>query len=349
MTDTPLVSILIPYKNTAEFLPECLESILQQGYSNFEILAVNDNSADSSRGIIQEFAARDPRVKDLVSHGEGIIPALRTAFSVSKGKLVTRMDSDDIMMPDRLGAMVRDLQQSGKGHLAVGQVKYFSDRGISDGYARYEKWLNGLTATGTNFSEIYKECVIPSPCWMLWREDLLACEAFEPNRYPEDYDLCFRFYREGLICIPNAECLHLWRDYDSRTSRNSEHYAQNYFLEIKTHYFLELDRDPNRELFLWGAGFKGKKIARILQQHRQPFQWICDNPLKIGKKIYGVELSHYERILKPDTPETQVKTSNGSKTPQSIISVANEEAQREIRDFLHTQGWAPMKNYFFFC
>ncbi len=349
MTDTPLVSILIPYKNTAEFLPECLDSILQQGYSNFEILAVNDNSDDSSRRIIQDFAARDQRVKDLVSIGEGIIPALRTAFAASRGELVTRMDSDDIMMPDRLASMVNDLQQAGKGYLAVGQVKYFSDRGISDGYARYEKWLNGLTATGSNFSEIYKECVIPSPCWMLWRDDLLACEAFQPNRYPEDYDLCFRFYRKGLICIPNSKCLHLWRDYDSRTSRNSEHYAQNYFLDIKTHYFLELDRDPNRDLFLWGAGFKGKKIARILQQHNQPFQWICDNPLKIGKKIYGVELFHYEKILGSDTPGTVQQSANRSNIPQSIISVANEEAQKEIRDFLHARHWAPMQDYFFFC
>ena len=348
MTDTPLVSILIPYKNTAEFLPECLESTLRQDYTHFEVLAVDDGSTDTSREVIQAFAGRDPRIKDLTAKEQGIIPALRTAFSKSKGALITRMDSDDIMTPDRLSCMVRDLQFSGKGYLSIGQVTYFSDRGISDGYARYERWLNGLTAKGINFSVIYKECVVPSPCWMVWREDLVDCGAFQPDRYPEDYDLCFRFYREGLHGIPNSNCLHLWRDYDARTSRNSEHYAQNYFLDIKTHYFLELDRDPTRELFLWGAGFKGKKIARILLEQNQPFQWICDNPLKIGKKIYGVELYHYNAIKSYGKSE-QSSTRVGMSFPQSIISVANEQAQKAIRNFLHAQGCAPMQDYFFFC
>jgi len=55
-----------------------------------------------------------------------------------------------------------------------------------------------LTAKGNNFQEIYKECVIPSPCWMIYRTDMDKCQAFLPNRYPEDYDLCFRFYENGM-------------------------------------------------------------------------------------------------------------------------------------------------------
>lgn len=330
------VSILIPFKNTAHFLPECLGSIQKQSYTNWEVLAVDDNSTDNSLEIATRFATKDTRIKVFKNNGNGIIPALRKAYENSTGVFITRMDSDDIMKPNRLEVMVKSLSDCGQSHIAVGQVKYFSDRGISDGYDRYEKWLNQLTAKGKNYSEVYKECVIPSPCWMVHRKDFEACGAFEPNRYPEDYDLTFRFYEKGLNVIPCNEILHLWRDYDTRTSRTHEHYAQNYFLDIKTHYFLKLDYNPKRPLAIWGAGFKGKTIAKKLIDQTIDFTWLCDNPNKINKSIYEKKMNHFS-VLKT------------MQQPQSIITVANELAQKEIHAYLTELNQKPMQDYFFFC
>ncbi len=332
----PLVSILIPFKDTAHFLPECLDSIIGQSYKNWEVIAVNDHSEDGSLQLLEEYAENEPRIRVLQNNGYGIIPALRTAYGHSAGGFITRMDSDDIMKPHRLEIMVNSLLTNGDGHIAVGQVSYFSDRGISNGYQRYEIWLNQLTATGNNYSEIYKECVIPSPCWMTYKTDLDACGAFESNRYPEDYDLTFRFYEKGLKIIPCEKVLHLWRDYDTRTSRTHEHYAQNYFLDIKLHYFLKLDYNAGRILVVWGAGFKGKNIAKGLQRQHIDFVWLCDNPKKIGKKIYGKELVHFNALGQLENP-------------QSIITVANKEAQEEIRQYLQGLGQQSMKDYYFFC
>lgn len=332
----PLISILMPFRNTQAYLEACLRSIVEQTEPNWELLAVNDRSEDASRELVARASQEDPRIRLLESRGEGIIPALRTAYASSRGALLTRMDSDDVMAPERLAVMSEQLGAHGPGHLALGQVRYFSHRGISEGYARYESWLNGLTATGSNFSEIYKECVVASPCWLVYRSDLEACGAFYPDRYPEDYDLCFRFYEGGLRCLPSDRVLHYWRDYDSRTSRTSEHYAQNYFLEIKTHYFLKLDRQQNRPLLIWGAGFKGKRVARHLVRQGHGFYWVCDNPNKIGKKIYGVPLQHFSLAATLERP-------------QSLITVANPEAQAQIRHYLHGQGWRPGEDYFFFC
>lgn len=332
----PLISILMPFRNTGSYLGECLRSVREQTEANWELLAVDDRSEDHSRELAEEASRQDPRIRLLDNLGSGIIPALRTAYASSRGSLITRMDSDDVMDPERLAVMAGQLSAHGEGHLALGQVRYFSDRGISEGYARYEAWLNGLTATGSNFREIYKECVVPSPCWMAFRSDLQACGAFDPDRYPEDYDLCFRFYAGGLRCLPSDRVLHHWRDYDTRTSRTSEHYAQNYFLELKTHYFLKLDRQYVRPLVIWGAGFKGKKVARLLVKQGLEFHWACDNPNKIGKKIYGKPLQHYSGVATLERP-------------QSVITVANPEAQVQIRDYLHRQGWQPGSDYFFFC
>lgn len=331
-----LVSILIPFKNTEEFLPECINSILEQSYDNWEALAVNDHSTDDSYKLMFSYAEQDARIKVIQNKGSGIIHALRTAFEKSKGNLITRMDSDDIMTPNKLEIMVASLLKEGMGHIAIGQVKYFSKRGLNNGYKRYETWLNTLTQIGSNFTEIYKECVIPSPCWLVHKEDLLNCGAFSSNKYPEDYDLAFRFYERGLKCIPCNQILHHWRDYDTRTSRTSEHYSQNYFLDIKLHYFLKLDYNPNRPLVVWGAGNKGKTIAKELLKEEIDFHWLCDNPKKIGKDIYGKKMLHFSFIEKINSS-------------QSIITVANEDEQTIIRDYYSNLNKNYDANCFFFC
>ncbi|WP_040250755.1 glycosyltransferase family 2 protein [Psychroserpens mesophilus] len=332
----PLISILTPFKNTSAFIPECICSIIQQTYEHWELLIVDDHSSDNSYDIVNKFAQEDARVKLFKNSGSGIIDALRIAFEKSSGTYITRMDSDDIMRPEKLDFMLNDLQKYGRKHIALGLVKYFSDSGIGDGYAKYESWLNKLSTEGANYSEIYKECVIPSPCWMVHREDLIACEAFYPNRYPEDYDLTFRFYKNNIRCIPSRKLLHYWRDYSTRASRTDSNYAENHFLELKLHYFLDLNHEASRPLVIWGAGQKGKTIAKLLQKNKISFIWICDNPKKIGKHIYDVELYNFEHL-------------KALKNPQSIITVANSKEQKIIKSYFKSIAMQPMEDYFFFC
>ena len=331
-----LVSILIPVKNTENFLEECIVSILQQEYKNWEVLAIDDSSTDTSAAILRAYAEKDSRIQVYSNSGSGIIDALRLAYSKSNGDFITRMDSDDIMTTNKLSHMVCSLTEKGTGHLATGKVYYFAKDGISNGYTRYETWLNDLTEKGDNFNEIYKECVIPSPCWMVHKKDFDDCGAFFSNRYPEDYDLAFRFYEKGLKVIPCSQTLHHWRDYSTRTSRTSEHYATNYFIDLKMYHFLQLDYNPNRPLALWGAGNKGKDIAKILNRKNIPFSWHCDNPKKIGKTIYENILQHFNTIADLDSP-------------QCLITVANEKQQEEIRAFLTEIGKKKGKDYNFFC
>jgi glycosyltransferase involved in cell wall biosynthesis len=332
----PLVSILIPFKNTEEYLSVCLDSIINQTYTHWELLIVDDSSTDGSFKLVEEFAKKNSRIKLLKNTGSGIIDALQCAFNQSKGEFITRMDSDDIMRPNKLEVLTNALLAQGRKHIALGLVHYFSKEGIKNGYRSYEVWLNNLTKTGTNYSEIYKECVIPSPCWMIHKADLLACDAFSPNRYPEDYDLAFRFYKHGFKCIPCNDVLHEWRDYNTRTSRTHVHYAENHFIPLKLKYFLELDYKPEKTLVVWGAGKKGKAIAKILNEKQIPFAWICDNPNKIGRDIYG-------EILKPFNALEHIKN------PQSIITVANKTDQTEILDYLNKLQLKPIEDYVFFC
>ena len=326
-----MLSIVMPVKNTSLYLPACMKSIVNQSWKNWELLAINDHSTDDSEAILNSFAQADKRIKVVKNKGKGVIDALRTGFDISKGNFITRMDSDDINELIKFEYMIGQLTASGVGHIALGQVDYFAEGGIGDGFQNYETWMNGLIATGNCFTEIYKECVIPSPCWMLHRSDFESVGGFESSLYPEDYDLCFRMYEKGLKPIACDKVLFHWRDYADRTTRVVSHYQGEALLKLKCYHFISIDFDASKRLVLWGAGNRGKWIARYLVEHGIPFLWVCNNKNKIGHMIYHQVLKATSSLLDLDNM-------------QIIISVANHDEQLEIKAICTLHLW---ESYFF--
>lgn len=331
-----LISILLPVKNASIYLFECLDTIVEQSEKHWELIAVDDHSTDGSYDVLQKYAQKDHRITVLKNDQQGIIPALRKAFKNSKGVLITRMDADDRMPVQKLEKLKANLLQLGPGHLSTGLVEYFSTDKLGNGYLKYQNWLNRLSSSATNYKDIYKECVIPSPCWMVFREDLERCGAFEPNRYPEDYDLCFRFYQQKIQVKAVPEILHQWRDHPERTSRNDPNYADIHFFDLKIHYFLKLDYDPQRTLTLWGTGRKGKELAKLLIQNNITFRWITDNIKKIGKDIYNIRIESIDVL-------------QSAKQMQVIVAIAAPTELFDINQKLAKQKFIQSKDVFFFC
>jgi len=307
------VSIIMPVKNEESFLDECLQSIICQTFTNWELIAINDNSEDKSYKILTHYSNKDNRIKIFNNTEYGIISALQLAYSKSEGKFITRMDADDIMSKDKLQILYNSIFNT-ELCVAVGKVSYFSTNKIlNDGYKKYEKWLNKLTSNSNNFTEIYKECVIPSPCWMMRKTDFDKIGSFNSDIYPEDYDLAFRMYINNIKVIGNIKKIHYWRDHPNRASRNDINYSNNTFPIIKIKYFLLKDYDKTKTLILWGAGKKGKAIAMQLINKSIVFEWVTENPKKIGKNIYNKIIRNSSIIF------------NSEKNIQIIIAVASKE------------------------
>lgn len=337
MEKEPLVSIILAAKNTGPFLEACLDSVLNQTYTNWELLAINDHSTDDTPAIIKAYAQKDKRIKFLNSDQPKLIPTLQYGYARAKGSLINRMDSDDKMPDYKLQVLVDEWLKYGKGHVIAGGTKHFVDEGVvGDGFLRYEKWLNEVARTSSHYQEIYKECVIPSHCWIIHKDDLDAIDAFNPIIYPEDYDLCFRMYRAKLKVIGIDKILHYWRDRSNRISRTWEEYEDNRYFEMKLRFFYEIDRDQNRPLVLWGAGRNGKDMAKLLQSYKDNFHWVCDNERKIGKDIYGVKMEHYNTVA-------------SLKNPQIIIVVASPDGKIEIKEKLNSWNKKPVSDYWFFA
>ncbi len=105
----PLVSVVIPAYNQAEFLVETIQSVLNQTYQNFEIIVVNDLSTDNTDDVMRQFT--DPRIQYIVHAKNLRLPAARnTGMRAAQGTVIALLDADDLFTPDKLQAHVDFLQ-----------------------------------------------------------------------------------------------------------------------------------------------------------------------------------------------------------------------------------------------
>ncbi|MEQ9230656.1 MAG: glycosyltransferase family 2 protein [Cyclobacteriaceae bacterium] len=334
--NTPLVSIIMAAKDTEPYISECLDSILAQTYQNWELIAINDHSSDRTPDILDEYALRDSRVRVFHSDRPKLIPTLKFGYEHVKGDLINRMDSDDRMPADKIEVLVEEWLKYGKGNIIAGGTEHFVDDGeVGGGFRRYEEWLNKVARTNSHCEQIYQECVIPSHCWIIHKEDFDRVGGFEPEVYPEDYDLCFRFYQVGLKVHGIDKVLHHWRDRSNRISRTWEEYKDNRYFEMKLRYFYQIDRDKARPLVVWGAGRNGKDLVKLLANYETGIKWICDNDRKVGKDVYGIRMQHCDEIPNMDNP-------------QIIVVVTSPAEKLGIRKFLKEWGKEPVQDFWFF-
>lgn len=95
----PHISVIVPVYNTSPWLRKCLDSICAQSYRNLEILCINDGSTDNSAEILEEYAAKDTRIKVLTQQNAGLSAARNTGLAHATGEWVTGVDSDDYLYP----------------------------------------------------------------------------------------------------------------------------------------------------------------------------------------------------------------------------------------------------------
>ena len=138
---SPKISVMMIVYNAEKFIREAIESILNQTFSDFEFIILDDHSTDNSYEIINEYAKRDNRI--LVLHNEknlGIAESRTKCIKFAKGKYIAIADADDISIPTRLEKQLKYLEE----HKEYGVVGSFlelfdSETGKTIGFRRYHK------------------------------------------------------------------------------------------------------------------------------------------------------------------------------------------------------------------
>ncbi|EGX55523.1 glycosyl transferase [Streptomyces zinciresistens K42] len=116
----PRFSVIVPVYKVQAYLHECLESVLTQSYPDLELIAVDDRSPDACGAIIDEFAARDPRVRPVhLAENRGLGPARNAGMAEAAGDYLVFLDSDDTLTPDALLAIADRLKETGEPEVLV--------------------------------------------------------------------------------------------------------------------------------------------------------------------------------------------------------------------------------------
>lgn len=188
---TPKVSVLLPVYNAQKFVKEAIESILQQTFSDFELIIINDGSNDNSSEIINEF--RDDRIV-VVNHDEnkGLIFTLNEGLDISRGEYIVRMDADDFSLPERLFIQVNFMDQNEDIVVSGGQMIDY------DGKIQLSK--NPIVSEEVKASLLFS-CVISHPTVII-RKEIFKKEKFYYNKsfiHSEDYELWSRVIKSYKV------------------------------------------------------------------------------------------------------------------------------------------------------
>lgn len=191
----PLVSVIIPCYNYAHFLPEALNSVLQQTHPVTEILVIDDGSTDNTREIV----ARYPGVVYIYQDNQGLAAARNTGIEKSTGVYLTFLDADDWLFPDALAINVRFLQQAPQAAFSAGGHTFVYDDGrrveVTPGYSA-NPYLD-LLARGNYIA------MIAAVMFTRW---VAADFTFDPSLANcEDYDLYLRITKRHPIVQHQAQ------------------------------------------------------------------------------------------------------------------------------------------------
>ena len=126
----PKISVVMPVYNTKEeFLRESIESILNQTYTDFEFIIINDGSTNNCEDIILSY--KDDRIRYVKQHNQGVANTLNNGISIATGEYIARMDSDDISLPQRFEKQINFLDNNSDFSLCGSWYQYFPEEKIA--------------------------------------------------------------------------------------------------------------------------------------------------------------------------------------------------------------------------
>jgi glycosyltransferase involved in cell wall biosynthesis len=188
---TPKISVLLPVKNGAIHLNECIESILNQTYTDYELLIFDDDSQDNTFEILQSY--RDLRIK-VFSGKLGFIENLNKGIQFARGKYIARMDADDIMIASRLEVQLERMENL---NVDVCGTWLFMFGAYTESYIKsYD--LQGFL--DNPLKELAERNCVAHPSVMI-RKEFLILHDLKYQNYPftEDYKLWFEIAKKGGV------------------------------------------------------------------------------------------------------------------------------------------------------
>lgn len=213
----PFFSVVIPTYNCAILLERALSSVLAQTYQNFEIVVVDNSSADDTLDVLE--AIDDPRLSIIEVNNDGIIAYSRnTGIKIARGPWIAFLDADDVWYPDKLEVVRAAILENPESIL----ICHDEWRVVEGGRKNY---LHYTPSTSNIYESLLfkKNCLSPSAV-TLQKGIAIKTNGFSENKKfvtAEDYEFWLRLSQEGPFHFIN-KALGEWHIHTSNTSKNAE-------------------------------------------------------------------------------------------------------------------------------
>ena len=179
----PLISVIVPVYNVEKYVGRCLTSIINQSYTNIEIIVVNDGSTDNSLSVCEEYAAKDNRIILFSQENRGLSGARNTGLRHYTGEYVTFVDSDDWIHHNMIEYLYNILVRHDSEMSLCGSLRV-SEGIIAD---KQYKELEGTTYTCDTYMKLFLNGTFTA-CWSrLFRQDVINGVEFPEGLNCEDY------------------------------------------------------------------------------------------------------------------------------------------------------------------
>lgn len=234
ITKKPIISVCMPMYNASQYLRECIDSILLQTFTDFELLIVDDGSTDDSCDIVRSY--NDSRIR-LIENKHDYIASLNMLLDEAKGKYIARMDADDVMMPYRLEKQYNYMEQNIEVDVLGGGMSLF---GISNS--------TFIPLEELTIYDMLQGCCISHPTVMI-RKDIFIKTGLRYKKefiYAEDYHLWIELLKQNVVFRNIKDVLIRYRTSEHQVSCTKSKLQQKKTLQIRYNGYLWLDEIENK-------------------------------------------------------------------------------------------------------
>jgi glycosyltransferase involved in cell wall biosynthesis len=226
--DIPVISIVIPLYNAGRWILETLQSIRAQTFAQWEIVVVDDGSADDGPALVQAEAAREARIRFFRQANAGPAVARHFGAQQARGEWLIFLDADDLLPPGRLAKDLAAARQNPQAQVIAGSVEWFS----ADGKVAHQ----GLLAADPELNRWRHQfhAVFNFAALLVRREAYLGSGGFSPDRavfYAEDYDYTLRLLEKTELVQVSGLSLRI-RKHDQNRSTLAERTVIEHTLEV---------------------------------------------------------------------------------------------------------------------
>lgn len=301
-------SIVIPFYNVEKYAAQCLQSVMQQSFSDFEAILVDDGSTDGTSAIIDRYAAMDARFKPIHKENAGLTSARKCGTEVAQGEYIVPVDGDDWISENYL-AVFSDLVDEYHADIYMAGYKKVGDSG------------DILQESGPGKGKVFFkrneiECeILPELMSLI---PMVWSKAFKRElyvRYQMLVDNCIAMGEDGVItysCIANADsmCMFDERNYFYRDNQNS------------------LTRSKKKYISLEGALCRIRMLEKTLPRDNQLVQEQL--AAYVAHALFNVTRSHF-KSNKIGEVKKEIQPVVGRKDIKAYLKVACTAENRKER------------------